>query len=48
MLHTLAYRSRSKFLKDLAELVPVMIELGGAESLPEIARAIIDVGRQWP
>ncbi|MGK7903757.1 MAG: hypothetical protein AB4352_20605 [Hormoscilla sp.] len=47
-LHNLVARRRSDFLEDLVELVPVMIELGGTESLGEIARAIVDVGRQWP
>ena len=48
LLHELACRDLHHFLADLAELVPVTIALGGSESLPEIARAIQDVGRQWP
>ena len=47
-LHILVCRRRRDFLEDLVKLVPVMIELGGVKSLPEIVRAIIDVGRQWP
>ena len=48
IIHTLVCRGRKDFLEDLAKLVPVIITLGGSESLPEIARAIQDVGRQWP
>ena len=47
-LRILAYRDRKKLLGDISELSSVLIALGGSEALAQIARAIQEVGRQWP
>ena len=47
-LHILARRRRRDLLSDIRELAPVIIALGHPQTVAEIARAIQDVGRQWP
>jgi len=43
-----ATRSRQELLADVAALAPVVVALGGPESVEETCRAIHDVGRWWP
>ncbi|OLT63129.1 hypothetical protein BJP37_05980 [Moorena bouillonii PNG] len=47
-LHTLACRDRQQFLRDLVDLSPTIISLGGKEALAAIVEAIKDVSRWWP
>ncbi|NEQ82672.1 MAG: hypothetical protein F6K26_21240 [Moorea sp. SIO2I5] len=47
-LHTLACSDRQKFLRDLVNLSPTIISLGGKEALAAIVEAIKDVSRWWP
>jgi hypothetical protein len=47
-LHSLANRSRTDLLAGLRSLLPVMITLGGIETLTETAHAILEVRRWWP
>ncbi|AOY84978.2 NB-ARC domain-containing protein [Moorena producens JHB] len=47
-LHTLACRDREDFLRDLVNLSPTIISLGGKEALAAIVEAIKDVSRWWP
>jgi hypothetical protein len=47
-LHVLARRERKNLLTDISELSSVITALGGSEALAQTARAIQDVGRQWP
>jgi len=39
---------RPQTLMDLAALLPVVVQLGGAEAITELARAVHDVARWWP
>ncbi|NEP53784.1 MAG: hypothetical protein F6K65_35285, partial [Moorea sp. SIO3C2] len=47
-LHTLACRDRQDFLRNLVNLSPTIISLGGKEALAAIVEAIQDVSRWWP
>ncbi|NEO67351.1 MAG: apoptotic protease-activating factor, partial [Moorea sp. SIO4G2] len=47
-LHTLACRDRQQFLRDLVDLYPTIISLGGKEALAAIVKAVQDVSRWWP
>jgi hypothetical protein len=47
-LRVLAYRDRKGLLEDISKLSSVIIALGGDEALVQTARAIQEVGRQWP
>jgi hypothetical protein len=47
-LRLLACRDRKHLLKDISELSSVIIAVGGSEALAQTARAITEVGRQWP
>jgi hypothetical protein len=47
-LHLSARRNRPGLLKDLCALRPVMRVLGGVGAIDALARAILDVGHQWP
>jgi len=47
-LHLLAYHIREDLLVDLQALIPVIVALGGPETLEETAQAKEDVSRWWP
>ncbi|NEO48454.1 MAG: hypothetical protein F6K55_31835 [Moorea sp. SIO4A3] len=47
-LHTLACGDRQQFLRDLVNISPTIISLGGKEALAAIVEAIKDVSRWWP
>jgi hypothetical protein len=50
-LHLLAARTRADLLGDLHDLAPLLVVLAPPDvgpELPEIARAVADVGRWWP
>jgi hypothetical protein len=47
-LHVLACCDRNKLLENISKLSSVIIALGGSEALAQTARAIVEVGRQWP
>jgi hypothetical protein len=47
-LHIFARRDRKNLLTDISELSSVIIALDSSEALAQTARAIQDVGRQWP
>lgn len=48
MLPHLYQRQRKNLLTDVKTLEPIILSLGGTESMAEISRTIQDVGRWWP
>lgn len=47
IIHILAHLPRHNFLENLVSLSPILVELGGSDTLKETAQAIQDVGRWW-
>ena len=48
ILHNLARRPREDTLLELNELIPIIISLGGTNSMKDVASAVLDTGKWWP
>jgi hypothetical protein len=47
ILHALASLNRDSFLQNLPPLAPLIMQLGGMDSIKEVVKALGDVSRWW-